>query len=151
MSSCFFSSREKMRISARSESRKCLSTVEPKEPVPPVIIRVLSLKNLDVLIYILLSPDTHPSHPSVPFSRNASGNTLPHSFPFPPGGPWVISSSFLCSRPAVRELRWDCIRRSPLLRQSALFPLTPPRGSACRRPYKTEAWPESSFRTVHFS
>ena len=40
MSSCFFSSREKIRISLRSESRKCLRTVEPKEPVPPVIISV---------------------------------------------------------------------------------------------------------------
>ena len=40
MSSCFFSSREKMRISARSVFMKCLSTVLPNEPVPPVIINV---------------------------------------------------------------------------------------------------------------
>ena len=40
MSSCFFSSREKMRISPMSVSRKCFKTVWPNEPVPPVISRV---------------------------------------------------------------------------------------------------------------
>ena len=34
---CFFSSRLKMRISRKSESRKRRSTALPKEPVPPVI------------------------------------------------------------------------------------------------------------------
>ena len=52
MSSCFFSSREKMRISARSVFMKCLSTVLPNEPVPPVIIRVLSLKVVESFIYL---------------------------------------------------------------------------------------------------
>src|SRR5699024_5877005 len=41
-----------MRISFRSESRKCFRTVEPKEPVPPVIIRV-ALSNADILIFLL--------------------------------------------------------------------------------------------------
>ena len=45
MSSCFFSSREKMRISPMSVSRKCFRTVWPKEPVPPVIINVALLNN----------------------------------------------------------------------------------------------------------
>ena len=40
MSSCFFSSREKMRISPMSVSRKCFKTVWPNEPVPPVISKV---------------------------------------------------------------------------------------------------------------
>ena len=48
MSSCFFSSREKMRISPMSVSRKCFKTVWPKEPVPPVISRV-ALVNADIL------------------------------------------------------------------------------------------------------
>src|SRR4030095_12901863 len=43
MSSCFFSSRLNTRISAKSEWMKRWSTALPKEPVPPVIIRVLSL------------------------------------------------------------------------------------------------------------
>ena len=40
MSSCFFSSLEKIRICATSEQIYCLSTVLPKDPVPPVIKRV---------------------------------------------------------------------------------------------------------------
>lgn len=51
MSSCFFSSREKMRISFKSESKKCFKTVEPKEPVPPVIIRV-ALSNVDIFFLL---------------------------------------------------------------------------------------------------
>ncbi len=43
MSSCFFSSRLKMRISAKSEVRKRDSTALPNEPVPPVMRRTLSL------------------------------------------------------------------------------------------------------------
>ena len=50
MSSCFFSSREKMRISPMSLPKKCLSTVLPKLPVPPVIMRVLPLKALSLSI-----------------------------------------------------------------------------------------------------
>ena len=46
MSSCFFSSREKIRISRISVSRKRFSTAFPKEPVPPVIISVLLAKIL---------------------------------------------------------------------------------------------------------
>ena len=49
MSSCFFSSREKMRIWPISVVRKCLRTVLPNEPVPPVIIRV-ALVNADIKI-----------------------------------------------------------------------------------------------------
>ena len=41
MSSCFFSSRLKMRISAMSVSRNRRSTALPNEPVPPVMTRVL--------------------------------------------------------------------------------------------------------------
>src|SRR5690554_7252215 len=37
MSSCFFSSRLKIRISSMSVPRKRLRTALPKEPVPPVI------------------------------------------------------------------------------------------------------------------
>src|SRR6185295_6203362 len=43
MSSCFFSSRLKMRISRTSEERKRRVTALPKEPVPPVIKSVLSV------------------------------------------------------------------------------------------------------------
>src|SRR5579862_3404508 len=43
MSSCFFSSRLKTRISAKSESSRRVSTALPNEPVPPVIRRILSL------------------------------------------------------------------------------------------------------------
>ena len=46
MSSCFFSSREKMRISPMSVFRKRLSTALPKLPVPPVISSTLSLNKL---------------------------------------------------------------------------------------------------------
>ena len=49
MSSCFFSSRLKMRISRRSEARKRRRTALPNEPVPPVISRVLSLNMADLL------------------------------------------------------------------------------------------------------
>src|SRR5918994_171045 len=42
MSSCFFSSRLKMRISRRPDARKRRTTALPNEPVPPVISRVLS-------------------------------------------------------------------------------------------------------------
>lgn len=42
----FFSSREKMRISAMSVLRKRLSTAFPKLPVPPVIIKVFPAKIL---------------------------------------------------------------------------------------------------------
>ena len=52
MSSCFFSSREKMRISARSVFTKCLSTVLPKLPVPPVIMRVLPVNAVVDFIYL---------------------------------------------------------------------------------------------------
>src|SRR5690349_12410738 len=41
MSSCFFSSRLKMRISFTSVSRKRRRTALPKEPVPPVISNTL--------------------------------------------------------------------------------------------------------------
>ena len=41
MSSCFFSSRLKMRISAIFELRNCFKTALPNEPVPPVIRRHL--------------------------------------------------------------------------------------------------------------
>ena len=51
MSSCFFSSREKMRISARSVSMKCLSTVLPNEPVPPAINQGLVFKCVGVNHY----------------------------------------------------------------------------------------------------
>ena len=40
MSSCFFSSRLRMRISRRSDARKRRRTALPNEPVPPVISRV---------------------------------------------------------------------------------------------------------------
>ena len=53
MSSCFFSSRLKMRISLMSESRKRRNTALPKEPVPPVIRRTLSL-NMDIIIYMII-------------------------------------------------------------------------------------------------
>src|SRR5690242_12656724 len=46
MSSCFFSSRLKMRISAMSVCRKRSSTALPNEPVPPVIKSVLFLNIL---------------------------------------------------------------------------------------------------------
>ena len=45
MSSCFFSSRLKIRISAISESKKRPNTALPNEPVPPVINKVL-FKNI---------------------------------------------------------------------------------------------------------
>ena len=48
----FTTSLENIRISARSESKKCFSTVEPNDPVPPVIINVLFLKKRDVSICI---------------------------------------------------------------------------------------------------
>lgn len=50
MSSCFFSSREKIRISPMSVSRKCFKTVWPKEPVPPVISRVLFLNIINLIL-----------------------------------------------------------------------------------------------------
>src|SRR5713226_302135 len=43
ISSCFFSSRLKMRILRTSVDKKRLRTVFPKDPVPPVIINTLSL------------------------------------------------------------------------------------------------------------
>src|SRR5712664_4133690 len=43
MSSCFFSSRLKIRISPTSVSRSRFSTALPNDPVPPVIIKVLFL------------------------------------------------------------------------------------------------------------
>ena len=43
MSSCFFSSRERMRISLMSVFKKRSTTAWPKEPVPPVMRRTLSL------------------------------------------------------------------------------------------------------------
>ena len=48
MSSCFFSSRLNIRISAISVCRKRLSTAFPKEPVPPVINSFL-FKNIQIL------------------------------------------------------------------------------------------------------
>src|SRR5580658_5865565 len=42
MSSCFCSSRLKIRISRTSVARKRLSTALPKDPVPPVISNTLS-------------------------------------------------------------------------------------------------------------
>jgi len=50
-----------MRISFKSELRKCLSTVEPNEPVPPVIIRV-ALLNADIVIPFVV----HSNHPNIP-------------------------------------------------------------------------------------
>lgn len=50
MSSCFFSSREKMRISPISVSKKCFKTVWPNDPVPPVIRRV-ELWNVDIFYF----------------------------------------------------------------------------------------------------
>src|SRR3546814_14968374 len=49
MSSCFFSSRLKMRISVISVAKKRFSTAFPKEPVPPVI------KSVDPLFINLLA------------------------------------------------------------------------------------------------
>src|SRR3569833_1519180 len=46
MSSCFFSSRLKTRISPKSLRRKRLRTALPKEPVPPVMRRTLSLNRV---------------------------------------------------------------------------------------------------------
>ena len=45
ISSCFFSSREKIRISPISLVKKCFNTVFPKEPVPPLIIKVAPLND----------------------------------------------------------------------------------------------------------
>ena len=53
MSSCFFSSREKMRISPMSVARKCFKTVWPNEPVPPVIMSV-ALVNADIILHLFL-------------------------------------------------------------------------------------------------
>lgn len=58
MSSCFFSSREKMRISPMSVSRKCFKTVWPNEPVPPVISRV-ALVIADILDFLSLRIKIH--------------------------------------------------------------------------------------------
>src|SRR5687768_6996604 len=48
MSSCFFSSRLRMRISRTGDFAKRRSTAFPNEPVPPVISRVLSLNVEDI-------------------------------------------------------------------------------------------------------
>ena len=53
MSSCFFSSLLKMRISFISESRNLSRTALPNEPVPPVIKSILSLNNLFIIIIII--------------------------------------------------------------------------------------------------
>ena len=47
-----------MRISPISVVKKCLSTVEPKEPVPPVITKVLFLNAcvICILLYIFVPP-----------------------------------------------------------------------------------------------
>ena len=48
------SSRVKVLISLRSEIRKRLRTMEPKEPVPPVIIKV-ALVNADIFVILPLA------------------------------------------------------------------------------------------------
>ena len=48
ISSCFFSSQLKMRISSMSLCKKCFKTVLPNEPVPPVMSRVAPL-NVDMV------------------------------------------------------------------------------------------------------
>ena len=63
MSSCFFSSRLRMRISLMSESRKQRSTALPNEPVPPVISNILSL-NTDMLwLYVFVAPTRRDNEP----------------------------------------------------------------------------------------
>src|SRR5574344_3128887 len=52
MSSCFFSSREKIRISFISDSKKRRKTALPKLPVPPVMSNTLSLKMLMICVYL---------------------------------------------------------------------------------------------------
>ena len=45
ISSCFFSSRLKIRISEISEFKKCFRTAFPNEPVPPVINNFISFSD----------------------------------------------------------------------------------------------------------
>ena len=54
MSSCFFSSREKIRISLMSLFKKRRRTALPKLPVPPVINKTLSW-NTDIIGEIIIS------------------------------------------------------------------------------------------------
>ena len=51
---CFFSSLEKILISDTSEFKNFSRTALPKEPVPPVIKNILSLKNLKILSFYTL-------------------------------------------------------------------------------------------------
>src|SRR5262245_40298676 len=70
ISSCFFSSRLKMRISRTSLDRKRLSTVLPNDPVPPVIISTLSLKIIEGRPLFEL---THRRDHRGPFGRGVTG------------------------------------------------------------------------------
>ena len=91
MSSCFFSSRLNILISFKSELIKCFKTALPKEPVPPVIIRTLSL-NIYHTIYpiyysnsfsLLSSPQRtsqYPLHQSLP-THKAGMYSLWKSYP----------------------------------------------------------------------
>ena len=79
MSSCFFSSREKMRISPMSEYKKCFRTVCPKLPVPPVISRVALLKL--VIVYLLsVCKNMHSSLLSIYFNNYCLRITATCSF-----------------------------------------------------------------------
>ncbi len=87
MSSCFFSSRLRTRISPTSVSRNRRSTAFPKVPVPPVIRIVLS-RNCSS--FAVLAPLRHQTHlpadpPSAAIRRRASG-PAPSPSPSPPAG-----------------------------------------------------------------
>lgn len=110
MSSCFFSSREKMRISAMSVLRKRLRTALPKLPVPPVIISVFPAKML-IIVYLLLFVSNQ-------MGQDALKPLTPLRVPCP--GPRT-SSSGSCIRgrfPSSRG-RWPCRRRCGRLRGGA--------------------------------
>src|SRR5688572_11606764 len=64
MSSCFFSSREKIRTSAMSLWRYRCSTALPKVPVPPVINNVLAFNVM--LVISILSRERGPELPRGP-------------------------------------------------------------------------------------
>ena len=59
MSSCFFSSRLKMRISRSPEWRNLSRTAFPKEPVPPVMRRTLP-SNIPILHAVKKNPLKQP-------------------------------------------------------------------------------------------
>ena len=69
-----------MRISPISVVKKCFNTVEPKEPVPPVITKVLFLNSCVILLELFIL-DSPPSA-SMPYQTDEALIELVYCYAF---------------------------------------------------------------------